>query len=223
MVILTIKKFSYTYEKTIEIIKEACSTINLEYSCEGDGRLTSAIKEGEYLENLIKYLKEKYPKIIVVKSRPRYWNDIVINDIHINLKITTGGTDNVFNKSSIYYTITGKLLHKNNINWNEWYEALKQSKIKINRDIQTEYHYLVVNKTTGEVLLKSILDIHTYKSNPSNILQINWNNEFKEHLYQNGSYKEKILELLSTIQFSLKKRRENEENFVSADISKLYL
>jgi hypothetical protein len=56
----------------------------------------------------------------------------------------------------------------------------------------TEYHYLVINKNTNEMLLKSIFDIHTYKSNPCNDLQINWDNEFKNIEYKIDNLKFEI-------------------------------
>jgi uncharacterized alkaline shock family protein YloU len=85
----------------------------------------------------------------------------------------------------------------------------------------TEYHYLVVNKNTGKILLKSILDIHTYKTNPCNDLQINWSNEFIniDFMTPDLSFKEKIKELLKAIQNSVKQAIAGMKEFADANIN----
>jgi hypothetical protein len=75
----------------------------------------------------------------------------------------------------------------------------------------------VKNKLTGDVLLKAMFDIHTYVSNPSNDLQINWKNEF-HHIDYQGDLK-KIDELLSCIQTSVKAMIERTSRFANADFS----
>jgi uncharacterized alkaline shock family protein YloU len=84
----------------------------------------------------------------------------------------------------------------------------------------TEYHYLVVNKNTGKVLLKSILDIHTFKTNPCNDLQINWNNEFNhiDFVTPDTDFKAKIRQLLQAVQTSVKQAIEGMKEFAGADI-----
>jgi hypothetical protein len=84
----------------------------------------------------------------------------------------------------------------------------------------TEYHYLVVNKNTGKILLKSILDIHTFKTNPCNFLQINWSNEFNniEFVTPDLNFKEKIQELLKAIQTSVKQAIAGMKEFADANI-----
>lgn len=229
-----------SYDEIINAVKDECSKINLTYSTEGDGRLTSAIKETEYLNLLEKGLSTNYPKI-KFETQPveRWWWDFRVNNIPFNLKISTGGTDNAFNKVAIIYTITGKEVVKRNMNFNLFFKLLQEMPKKTERDEMTEYHYLVVNKNDGRVLLKSILDIYEFKSNPCNYLQINWANEFKHMNYMSSNislednkqeddennqnkndmyFKEKIRVLIKTIQTSIKKSIESMDLFAKANI-----
>ena len=218
--VVKVETISYTYSEIITAIKEECGNINLTYSKEGDGRITSAVKEKEYLDALETKLNAKY-KFNIIRPKERFWYDIEINGIPINLKLTTGKTDNAFNKSSIVATLScSNPSISQNTNFNKLYDALKNCAKSKERNPSTEYHYLAVHKNTGKILLKSILDIHSYKSNPSNILQINWDNEFKNIDYNCEDFKEKIRELLKTIQTSLKKQFENNKKFIDADIDK---
>ncbi len=209
-----------TYEHVIRLIKEECQKINLKYDTGGgDGRITSAIKEKEYLDLLTTGLQAADSKIQIERPKDRAWYDIRIQGIPINLKLSTGGTDNAFNKTAVIFTLTGKELTKKNINFNKWYKELCLSDRKMTRDKNTEYHYLVVDKQTHKVLLKSILDINTYKTNPCNILQINWDNEFKNIEYSCENFIEKSMELLKTIQSSLRQQIESMKEFCEADLA----
>jgi len=212
---------AYTYIEIIQAIKEECSKINLTYSKEGDGRIISAVKENEYLSLLEKGLKEHHSSL-KFENQPveRWWWDFRVNEIPFNLKITNGGTDNAFSKVAIIYTITGKEVEKKNMNFNKFFNVLKKCPRKNDRNQMTEYHYLVVNKNDGKVLLKSILDIHTFKSNPCNVLQINWSNEFKyvDFVIPDVNFKEKILQLIKTIQSSIKQEIASKIDFANANI-----
>lgn len=212
---------AYTYPALIRAIKEECKKITLTYSKQGDGRLTSAVKENEYLSFLEKGLKDNHPSLrFETQPVERWWWDFRVNDVPFNLKLTTGGTDNAFNKVAIIYSITGTDLKKRNMNFNQFYKILKETPKKTVRDPLTEYHYLVVNKNDGTLLLKSILDIHTFKSNPCNDLQINWTNEFKhmDFVVSDAKYNEKVQELLKTIQASIKQAVASMNDFANANI-----
>lgn len=218
---LSIKtKEMLSYTEAIQAIKNECTKIQLTYSKEGDGRITSAIKEKEYLDQLTQGLKNTYPDINIQIPKERYWYDIRINHIPINLKITSGGTDNAFNKVAILYTITGVEVEKRNMNYNEWFRLLRTYAMKTVRDRSTEYHYLVVDKSSNQILLKSILDIHSYKSNPCNDLQINWTNEFKNIDYKtiDEEYKNKVVQLLKTIQTSVRQAIAGMKDFAEVDM-----
>lgn len=217
---MSLLRTHHTYEETIQAIKTACASINCTYSNEGDGRITSAVKEAEYLDALTTALTEYDPSFQFVRPKERYWYDIAINGIPINLKITSGGTDNAFNKVAILYTMTGEEVAKRNMNYNQWFQLVRNATQKEVRDKQTEYHYLVVEKQTGHIILKSILDIHTYKSNPCNDLQINWANEFKhaDYAIQDSAFQEKIKYLLRTVQNSVRQAVAGMREFAEADV-----
>ena len=173
-------------------------------------------------------LLEKYPNWKVIVSPPRASCDIMVNSIRINLKLTDcKSSDNSVNKPSIYYSITGLTTYPYSSNWNSFLDKLtdakKDNQIKKQRDKSTEYHYLVKNKLTSDVLLKPIFDIHTYVSNPSNHLQINWNNEFTniEYHTEDADYLKKVESLLVCIQKSVKEMIERTKRFSEADISEL--
>lgn len=208
-----------SYPEIIQAIKDECAKINLIYSSDGDGRITSAVKERVYLNLLEKGLKDNHPSLrFEHQPADRWWWDFRVNGISINLKLTTGGTDNAFNKVAIIYSISGVELYKKNMNYNQFFKTIKECYKKPERNHMTEYHYLVVNKNTGTVLLKSIFDIHTFKTNPCNDLQINWNNEFKHIDFVSTDLKEKIKELLKTVQASVKQAIEGMKEFANANI-----
>jgi hypothetical protein len=212
-----------TYAATIAAIKKVCKKINISYSIGGDGRIISAVKEKEYLDALVEGLKDEQPYTVCEISKDRHWYDIRINSIPINLKITKGGTDNAFNKVAFLYTLTGVEVKKKNMNMNKWFEHVRTTPHKTERDRHTEYHYLVVDKDTGTVLLKSILDIHTYKSNPANIFQINWKKEFKniDYVTPEDKYHSALLEMFGTVQKSIRQAIAGMDKFADADLKKL--
>jgi len=215
------KNIDNMYELTINSILNECKTINICFSKTGDGRIISAVKENEYLDSLCKKLLQKYPYYNIEIPKERFWYDIRINTIPINLKLTTGKTDNAFNKRAITSTISClEPCINQNTNFNKFYQDMKKNSSKNERQYIKEYHYLVINKNTGQALLKSILDIHTYKKNSSNILQINWDNEFKnlDYLTPPDKTRQKIIELLKVIQTSLKEAYERSKLFIDADI-----
>ena len=194
----------------------------------GDGRIDSALKEGPFLEELKRRLHAVYPDWEIVISPPRAPCDVMINGIRINLKLTDcKSSDNCVNKPSIYYSITGLTDYPYSSNWNDFLDILLQAqetkRIKMIRDRSTEYHYLVKNKITGAAILKPIFDIHTYISNASNDLQINWRNEFASSEYKtdDANYLEKVHSLLSCIQRSVKEMIDRTKRFAEADLSSL--
>jgi hypothetical protein len=213
-----------TYAATIAAIKKVCKKINISYSLTGDGRIISAVKEKEYLDAIVEGLKEEDPYAVCEVPKDRHWYDIRINSIPINLKITKGGTDNAFNKVAFLYTLTGVEVKKKNMNMNKWFEHIQTMPHKKTRDRQTEYHYLVVDKDTGTVLLKSILDIHTYKSNPANIFQINWKKEFKniDYVTPADKYHTSLLEMFGTVQKSIRQAIAGMDKFADADFKKIF-
>jgi hypothetical protein len=216
------------YNNIIYEIKNVAKLINI-IKDQYDGRIDSAIKEIPFLKKLKYILLQKHPDWNIVISPPRAVCDIMINSIRINLKLTDCNTsDNCVNKSSIYYSITGLTTYPYSSNWNEFLDRLVDAKytgkIKTVRHKPTEYHYLVKNKLTGDVLCKPIFDIHTYISNASNDLQINWKNEFIHLSYEtkNNEYLKKVQSLLTCIQKSLLDRINRSIKFASMDFDEIF-
>lgn len=216
------------YLRTIEELKKISKMIPLKKQSR-DGRLESAISENYFLKELKKLLLENNPSWNIVIPPPRYYCDIIVNSIPINLKLSDcKSSDNSINKKAIYFSITGSDKYPSSSNWNDFLEKILETKskngIKSRRKLETEYHFLVKNKTTGEILLKSIFDIHTYISNASNDLQINWKNEFLhiEHFTEEKKYVEKIKTLLSCIQTSVQQKIKRTENFAIADFDSIF-
>jgi len=212
---------SYNYERTIKAIVYESEKINITYSSEGDGRITSAVKETEYLDKLNKGLRENHPSILFeYPPSHRWWWDCKIDGIPINLKLTTGGTDNVFNKVAIIYSISGKEPAVKSMNFNTFFQKIKACVRKNERNLITEYHYLVVNKNTGKILLKSIFDVINFKTNPCNILQINWCSEFLVREEDSGivRFEEKYKNLLKIIQKSVIQDIKGKSEFAEANI-----
>ena len=195
----------------------------------GDGRIDSAVKEEPFLEELKQQLLETHPNWDIIISPPRAACDIMINSIRINLKLTDcKSADNSVNKPSIYFSITGATDYPYSSTWNDFgnklQTAAENNSIKKMRDRTTEYHYLVKNKLTGDVLLKPIFDIHTYVSNPSNDLQISWKKEF-EHITEvtkDEDYQTKMLSLVECIQKSTRDMIDRTKEFAYTDFTSLF-
>jgi hypothetical protein len=211
------------YDQTVESIRAVCKTIRLNFEKGGDGRLASATKEGEYLNLLQRQLIASNPDYKIAIAPVREWYDVKINEIHINLKLTTGSSDNAFSKPGIFFTLCGTVPKSTNGNFNKLLKDLKALPKKSARDRATEYHYLAVDKNTGDFLFKSILDIYHYTTNPSNTLQINWKNEFAHADYEAVDFKAKVRELLKAVQTSVRQEIAGMKEFAEADIDTEFL
>lgn len=206
--------------QTLEAIRHAARSISMEFPRGGDGRLTSAIHEGPYLERLKQALGPQFHFEI---APPRHWYDFKVDGIPINLKITEGGTDNAFNKAALLFTYSGQVPVRTAGNMNQLLSRLKDLQALTIRDPFTEYHYLVIHKRTGNFILKSILDIHTYIPNcaADNKMQINWDNEFSNQNYAAPDRREKLKTLLRVIQEACRKQIDNMRQFAECPIDSL--
>ena len=219
-----IVEMTHSYEETISEVLRIAKTISVT-KAGGDGRIDSAMKEAPFLDELKRQLLECHSTWEIIISPPRASCDIMVNAVRINLKLTgCKSSDNSVSKPSIFYSITGLSTYPNRSNWNEFQERLtdaaKEKQIKPFRHRSSEYHYLVKNKVTGDTLLKPIFDIHTYVSNASNDLQINWRNEFKHISYRtdDSNYLKKVESLLITLQRSVRETIERTHKFAEADV-----
>jgi len=219
------------YKNQINLLIEQCHELNSNFNFNfgvdnnhKNGRLESYNLENIYLQNLKKKLEKN--DFIMEISKERHWYDMKINDIPMNLKLSSfGGADNAFNKKSILYSIRGDISNINygNMNNKEFFEELKKKDLwKNERNIETEYHFLVINKLKpSEIIIKSLFDIKKYISNPTNILQVEWKKELKNIDYTCDNIDEKISQLLKTIQLSYRKKTCDMENYVNCDIDDL--
>lgn len=204
---------------TLEAIRQAAKTIILEYPHDEDGRLTSAIKESEYLRKLKEALG---PQFCFEIPQKRHWYDFKVDGIYINLKITDGGGDNAFNKNALIFTWSGQVPSKAPGNMNNMLNILKTLPRLVRRDPLTEYYYLVVHKRTGNTLLKSLVDIHTYMDNcAGNVMQIYWKSEFEHADYVTPDRSTKMIELLKVVQMACRKQVANMSQFVEFNIDSL--
>lgn len=165
-----------SYNSIIKIINQSISKITPKLTNQSDGRISSALAEQQYLRDLSTQIKRINQAITVVIAQPRHWCDIYIAGIPINLKITNGGTDNAFNKNAIHHTLFGRTTA--NKSYSKWFSEISRMTMPTKRNRHTEYHYLVYHKKRKAARLCSILEVKEYKSNPTNILQINWETEF---------------------------------------------
>ena len=225
--VIKVKMGEEEYKNIISEIQSVAESIEVKKG-DCDGRTDSTIKEKPFLKELKEKLLEKHPDWEVVIYPPRAPCHIMVSSIRINLTLTDcKSSDNSVSKPSIYYSITGLTSYPYSSNWNDFLNRLTDAKtrgqIKKQRYKPTEYHYLVINKLTGEVLLKSIFDIHTYVSNASNDLQINWKNEFtySEYHTEEVDYLKKVESLLLCIQKSVKEMIERTKRYAEADLSSL--
>jgi hypothetical protein len=210
------------YQLCLTNIKTACSLIDrigVNAANHDDGRIVSALDEKDILIRLRNKLLELHPDMKITIPKHRYWYDIMIDKIPINLKLTIGGTDNAFNKNAILFSLTGRVEETNCGSFDRLFRKLQEYKLKATRNELTEYHYLVINKRTGQFLLKSIFDLYGYVANPCNILQINWRNEFVhlDHETTPQEYRNKVKQLIETIQTSVRMDMDSKKNFASMD------
>ena len=215
------------YEQWVKKVIHACGLIERIGSNvvnHTDGRIVSAMNEQGILTRLGDQLLEINPETTIHLPKHRHWYDIMIDGIPVNLKLTTGGTDNAFNKNAILFSLTGRADNKICGSFDKLLKRIQSCKPKTSRDQLTEYHYLVIHKETGRFLFKSIFDICVYVPNPCNILQINWTNEFANVFYETGpeDYIDKVKQLMKTIQKSILMDMESKRGFADMDFSILF-
>ncbi len=161
-----------------------------------DGRLNSAINEDEVL----KIIEQKFD--IKIPSA-RDWADFYINNIPVNIKITTTmRADNASSKRGLYYALTGQI-YSGSESWKIYLERLKEN-IK---DTDKDYYFLIINKTnTKDIFINSLKQISTLQPNGSNLpFQIKWNDN---RVMVQKSFDDAKKLLLGTLGKSLKLRAE---------------
>lgn len=168
-----------------------------------DGRLDSALNEKKVTDILSVTLKGILP------CKIRGWYDFLYKGYPVNIKITKGSTDNAFNKKSLIYSLTTNDINSisSSSNWKSFSKYIS-CKIKDTRDFK-EYYYLVIFKDGRLPIIKSIIDIVNLKSNPTNILQINWNKEFIDSIKFQKDFKHEYSYIMKIIQKSCEDKVED--------------
>ena len=219
------------YSDIISAINTACQAIGLssvfkDCDSDEDGRCISSFKEGEVLHTLGDYFASNYPTISYeIQPKPRWWWDMRIGGIPFNLKLTScSSADNAFNKTALYYSIIGKEPSKGIRSYNDFWKLLKATTFKTERVKQTEYHYLSVNKNTGDFLVRSLFDVEHIRGNPSNDLQIHWGKEFtiKDDEVKQLSHRERTEIIIRLLQVALQKRIASIKEFAYGNTDDLF-
>jgi hypothetical protein len=196
-------------------ILDACKAISVTFPRDADGRIVSAVKEIEYLEKLGYALPSAFQFKI---SKARHWNDFTCNGVPFNLKLTNckNTADDAFSKVAVIAAVTGRIPKKKNMNFNQFWSEIKKE--PWGGVEGRELHYLVVNKISGQAMIKSIFDVQTYVPNPCRIMQINWCKEFLAKDYKPEDLTEKKKELLRCVQKSIRTSIDSQLEFSRADI-----
>lgn len=149
-----------------------------------EARIDSLIQE----DAVIKRLQAGLPsRAVLTVPKARHWYDVAFQPqtpgptYYINIKISSGGCDNAFNKKAIAYSLSSLPVDDipNTMSFNKLYDLVKEHP-RARREPSKEYYFLYIDKRDGSVFARSICDIKHWVSNPNNILQINWAKEKKE-------------------------------------------
>jgi len=155
-----------------------------------DGRLNSNIDEAMLINFL---MSDKILKNRINIAKNRHWYDISVYDYQygwlvINIKsTTTKNSDNIGGMIICYYSLI-----VNNVDINKSYNnsmvsvKLKNGLLDIrhlkNTEYKKDYYFLVINKTTNEIIVNSFKGLTVLTPNLNNLpCQVNWskNKTFK--------------------------------------------
>ena len=199
------------FDKIITILTENKFIAN---SDSKDGRINSVKDEDTIVDTLLKSELKEY----IVIQNIRQVADIVfkINEelIHFNIKTTNGkSADNIFSKlgTLIAFTDIDANELKCSISWNDFTDKLFNNYKETDRD----YYYLVIDKISGRVMIRGLKELNTIKTNPSNILQMEWYKEF-DRPKRNEGFENSFSYVTGLICESLKKDINGKDKFLCA-------
>ena len=136
-----------------------------------DGRYNSTIDE----DTIIDLLEEKYGEENIERPPARWWWDVKVFGLPVNIKSSAFKTaDNFSSKQAILWALTD--LTEDEVeevrDWQMFQNLLgERGKYENTRD----YYCIVLNKTTNEVHLASLKTLSVLTPNGNNLLfQINW-------------------------------------------------
>ena len=188
------------YKKLKEVV-DFLNSKNISISEEhGDGRINSVVDEKTIIDTLIK----EYGSENIVEPIVRHWFDVKIFDNPVNIKVSAFKTaDNFSSKRALLYSLTN--LSENEIEKvNTWFDF--QEKVKLGKSIDNnrDYHCIVLNKQTNEVILQGLKTLTKLTPNGNNLLfQINW--KYNKEII-NRKHKEAYNFLINTYKESVTKK-----------------
>lgn len=165
--------------KILNDLVKALQSANIKSVKKSDeGRVDSKNDEN----NIFNWI-QKQPKFKgrVRQAGLRQFGDLVVtddegNDHYVNIKTTTGGSDNAFSKLGFLWAFTDLSIENlpKSISNDKWFELICKHK----KDIGRDYWFLSFNKSNmNEVSLRGVKQIENWAKNPTNNLQINWKKE----------------------------------------------
>lgn len=158
--------------------------IKINGNVEGEGRGGSLKDEGEVKNALMKHEVFQHH---VKDVKARQFGDIHVVDYDkqkthvVNIKTSTGSTDNCFSKIGFVYSLTD-LSHTvlpSTMNFDKMNKLINNNKPKI-YDAHKDYWFLCIDKNdSSKVMIRGARQINCWKVNinPSNILQVDWKKE----------------------------------------------
>ena len=158
--------------------------IKINGNVEGEGRGGSLKDEGEVKNALMKHEVFQHH---VKDVKARQFGDIHVVDYDkqrthiVNIKTSTGNTDNCFSKIGFVYSLTD-LSHTalpSSMNFDKMNKLINNNRPK-NYDELKDYWSLCIDKNdSSQVIIRGARQINCWKVNinPSNILQVDWKKE----------------------------------------------
>ncbi len=166
-------------EKLLNIVN-AMNGENIELTSNySDGRLNSAIDEGAVIE-IAKTECEKLGYKFI-EAPARHWFDFAFEAdgkfYPVNVKISScQSADNVSSKLGMFYALTGKD-PKEVKGINQWEGFINKLFDNINLEGDSDYYFLVVNKTSRTAFGTSLLKLNELTPNGNNLpFQSKWQN-----------------------------------------------
>lgn len=159
-----------------------------------DGRVNSIDDE----DSIIDELQARYGSA-VVKPRKREWYDVELFGYKVNIKSSSmAGADNCSANMALLYCFTDAKLKSG---WKHFYQAFENVV-----DNQRNYYFIVLDKNTGNVYLRSLLSLAKLTPNGNNLpFQIVW----KDNLVPvERTFEEAYRFLIDAFKESVKRRLE---------------
>ena len=136
-----------------------------------DGRYNSTIDE----DTIIDLLEEKYGKENIERPPARWWWDVKVFGIPVNIKSSTFKTaDNFSSKQAVLYSLTD-LTEEEIVRVKDFQTFQKLLKERGKKENGRDYYIIALNKVTNETHLLSLKTLYVLTPNGNNLLfQVNW-------------------------------------------------